>query len=74
MSESTMCGDAAMRAYSATLPVPEFETTAFVPLDKPIATRHAACRAGRALMTARQNLKDQGAPFPLRFHMAPAHY
>jgi hypothetical protein len=35
MSESAMSGDAAMRADAATLPVPEFETTAFVPLDKP---------------------------------------
>ena len=37
MSEPAKNGDAAMRASPATLPVPEFETTAFVPLDKPLS-------------------------------------
>ena len=34
---------------------------------------HESTEAGRTLMTARRNLKDQGAPFPLWFYMAPAH-
>ncbi len=34
---------------------------------------HESTEAGRTLMTARKHLKDQGAPFPLWFYMAPAH-
>ena len=34
---------------------------------------HESTEAGRALMTARKNLKDQGAPFPFWFYMAPGH-
>ena len=33
----TPSGDATMRAYAANLPVPEFESTAFTPLDKPLS-------------------------------------
>lgn len=35
-------GDAAMRAHAATLPVPEFATTAFTPLDKPLSQARVA--------------------------------
>jgi D-proline reductase (dithiol) PrdB len=37
------------RAYSATLPVPEFETTAFVPLDKPLSQAKVAIVTSAAL-------------------------
>ena len=42
-------GDAAMRAYAATLPVPEFESTAFTPLDKPLAEARVAIVTSAAL-------------------------
>ena len=42
-------GDAAMRAYAATLPVPEFETTAFTPLDKPLSEARVAIVTSAAL-------------------------
>jgi D-proline reductase (dithiol) PrdB len=44
-----MSGDAAMRAYAATLPVPEFETTAFTPLDKPLSEARVAVVTSAAL-------------------------
>lgn len=49
MSEPAMSGDAAMRAYAATLPVPEFEATAFVPLDKPLSEAKVAIVTSAAL-------------------------
>jgi D-proline reductase (dithiol) PrdB len=42
-------GDAAMRAYAATLPVPEFETTAFTPLGKPLSEATVAIVTSAAL-------------------------
>ncbi len=44
-----MSGDAAMRAYAATLPVPEFETTAFTALDKPLSECRVAIVTSAAL-------------------------
>lgn len=34
---------------------------------------HEATEAGKTVMAARKALKDQGAPFPLWFYMAPGH-
>ena len=44
-----MSGDAAMRAYAATLPVPEFETTAFTPLRKPLSEARVAIVTSAAM-------------------------
>ncbi len=44
-----MSGDAAMRAYAATLPVPEFEATAFAPLRKPLAECRVAVVTSAAI-------------------------
>ena len=44
-----MSGDAAMRAYAATLPAPEFESTAFTPLDKPLSEARVAIVTSAAL-------------------------
>jgi D-proline reductase (dithiol) PrdB len=44
-----MSGDASMRAFSAGLPVPEFETTAFVPPDKPLADSRVAIVTSAAI-------------------------
>lgn len=41
MTES-QSGDAAMRALAASMPVPEFETTAFSPLNKPLSEARVA--------------------------------
>lgn len=46
MSESA---DTAMRTYAATLPVPEFESTAFMPLDKPLSEARVAIVTSAAL-------------------------
>lgn len=46
MSESA---DTAMRAYAATLPVPEFETTALTPLAKPLSECRVAIVTSAAL-------------------------
>jgi D-proline reductase (dithiol) PrdB len=44
-----MSGDADMRAYAVTLPVPEFATTAFTPLDKPVSEARVAIVTSAAL-------------------------
>jgi D-proline reductase (dithiol) PrdB len=44
-----MSGDADMRAYAAALPVPEFETTAFTPLRKPLSEARVAIVTSAAL-------------------------
>ena len=44
-----MSADASMRAYAATLPVPEFETTAFTTLDKPLSEARVAIVTSAAL-------------------------
>ena len=44
-----MSGDAAMRAYAATLPVPEFETTAFTRLGKPLSEARVAIVTSAAM-------------------------
>jgi D-proline reductase (dithiol) PrdB len=56
MSESA---DAAMRAYSATLPVPEFESTAFSPLDKPLSEARVAIVTSAALHRSGQDRFSQ---------------
>ncbi len=51
MSDQTppQSGDAAMRAYAATLPVPEFDETAFTPLGKPLSDARVAIVTSAAL-------------------------
>jgi D-proline reductase (dithiol) PrdB len=44
-----MSADADMRAYAATLPVPEFATTAFTPLDKLVSEARVAIVTSAAL-------------------------
>ena len=44
-----MSGDAAMRAFGEQLPVPEFETTAFTKLQKPLAACTVAIVTSAAL-------------------------
>jgi hypothetical protein len=44
-----MSADASMGAYAATLPVPEFETTAFTTLDKPLSEARVAIVTSAAL-------------------------
>jgi D-proline reductase (dithiol) PrdB len=44
-----MSADAAMRAHAASLPVPEFETTAFTPLRKPLSECRVAIVTSAAL-------------------------
>jgi D-proline reductase (dithiol) PrdB len=44
-----MSGDATMREYAATLPVPEFATTAFTPLKKPLSDSRVAIVTSAAL-------------------------
>ena len=48
-STPTPSGDATMRAYAANLPVPEFESTAFTPLDKPLSQARVAIVTSAAL-------------------------
>lgn len=55
-----MSGDAAMRAYAATLPVPVFETTAFTPLVKPLSEARVAIVTSAALHRADQDRYTQG--------------
>lgn len=45
----TTSADAAMRAYAATLPVPEFETTAFTKPAKPLSESRVAIVTSAAL-------------------------
>ncbi|MBT8214775.1 MAG: selenoprotein B glycine/betaine/sarcosine/D-proline reductase [Acidimicrobiia bacterium] len=47
-----MSGDAAMREMAANLPVPEFETTAFTPLGKPLGEARVAIVTSAALHRA----------------------
>ncbi len=44
-----MSGDAAMRAYAANLPVPEFESTAFTPPSKPLSESRVAIVTSAAI-------------------------
>jgi D-proline reductase (dithiol) PrdB len=44
-----MSGDAAMRAYGASQPVPEFDTTAFTPLGKPLSETTVAIVTSAAI-------------------------
>ncbi len=55
-----MSGDAAMRAYAATLPVPEFERTAFTPLRKPLSQARVAIVTSAALHRPDQDRYSQG--------------
>ena len=48
-TSATPSADESMRAYSATLPVPEFETTAFTQLDKPLSQCRVAIVTSAAL-------------------------
>ncbi len=54
-----MSGDATMRAYAATLPVPEFETTAFTPLVKPLSEARVAIVTSAALHRPDQDRYEQ---------------
>ena len=70
----------AIRSPSAWTSATYYEEAALQLVDGPTpsgrsaeAWFHESTEAGRTLMTARKHLKDQGAPFPLWFYMAPAH-
>ncbi len=60
MEGPVMSGDAAMRAYAATLPAPEFETTAFTALDKPLTEARVAIVTSAALHRPDQDRYSQG--------------
>jgi D-proline reductase (dithiol) PrdB len=53
-----MSVDASMRAYAATLPVPEFETTAFTTLGKPLSQARVAIVTSAALHRPGQDRFD----------------
>jgi len=53
-------GDAMMRAHAATLPVPEFDTTAFTPLRTPLSRARVAIVTSAALHRADDERFTQG--------------
>lgn len=55
-----MSADASMRAHAATLPVPEFETTSFTPLTKPLSEARVAIVTSAALHRTGQERFTQG--------------
>lgn len=55
-----MSGDASMRAFAASLPVPEFETTAFTTLGKPLSESRVAIVTSAALYRPDQERFTQG--------------
>jgi D-proline reductase (dithiol) PrdB len=54
-----MAGDATMREYAATLPVPEFATTAFTPLTRPLSEARVAIVTSAALHRPDQDMFSQ---------------
>lgn len=55
-----MSGDAMMRAHGASTPVPEFETTAFTPLSKPLSQARVAIVTSAALHREHDEKFTQG--------------